>query len=177
MMDIDESSLPSTVNVKEERLDDDDFFDKKFEPPKRGRSRSLSKKNADKVDIRAKLERSRQSARECRARKKLRYQYLEELISETERSIYALRREMDMLRIWAKEVDEGKCPDGIMEYRTAIIEKTSTDPLKLREHHIIKYEDSGMAGNIALSVSPSGDMTSYMTMMNLNRQSQSLSPP
>ena len=76
MMDIDESSLPSTVNVKEERLDDDvslaiifcviflkfkcifgiqDFFDRKFEVPKRGRSRSLSKKNADKVDIRAKL--------------------------------------------------------------------------------------------------------------------------
>jgi len=33
-----------------------DFFnDKKFETPKRGRSRSLSKKTAEKVDIKAKL--------------------------------------------------------------------------------------------------------------------------
>ncbi len=53
-MDIDESSLPSTLVMKEEKVDDD-FFDPKFETPKRGRSRSLSKKNVDKVDIRAKL--------------------------------------------------------------------------------------------------------------------------
>ncbi|OXA58057.1 cAMP-responsive element-binding protein-like 2 [Folsomia candida] len=175
MMDIDESSLPSTL-VKEERVDDDDFFDKKFETPKRGRSRSLSKKSVDKVDIRAKLERSRQSARECRARKKLRYQYLEELISETEKAIYALRREMDMLKVWGKDLDEGKLPDNVLEYRTAIRDKTSTDPLKLKQHRI-QYDDQGTVGNVALSVSPSGDMTSYMTMMNLNRQSQSLSPP
>jgi len=170
MMDIDESSLPSTL-VKEERVDDDEFFDKKFETPKRGRSRSLSKKSADKVDIKAKLERSRQSARECRARKKLRYQYLEELISETEKSIFALRREMDMLKVWSKELDEGRLPDQMIEYRTACIEKTCTDPLKLKVRHI-QYEDQGAA---ALSVSP--DMTSYMTLMNLNRQSQSISPP
>jgi hypothetical protein len=176
MMDIDESSFPSTI-VNEEKLDEDEF-DKKFDPPKRGRSRSLSKKNADKVDIRAKLERSRQSARECRARKKLRYQYLEELISETEKAIYALRRELDMLRIWAREVDEGKLPENVLEYRTAIHEKTSTDPLKLKPTKI-EYDDHGASGGsrLALSVSPPGDMTSYMTMMNLNRQSQSLSPP
>jgi len=173
-MDVDESSLPFTF-VKEERVDDDDFFDKKFETPKRGRSRSLSKKNPDKVDIRAKLERSRQSARECRARKKLRYQYLEELISETEKAIYALRREMDMLKVWGSNLDEGKLPDNVVEYRTAIRDKTSTDPLKFKQHRL-QYDDQGI-GNVALSVSPSGDMTSYMTMMNLNRQSQSLSPP
>ncbi|KAF3859753.1 hypothetical protein F7725_022152 [Dissostichus mawsoni] len=53
-------------------------------PGKRGRKPA-------KIDLKAKLERSRQSARECRARKKLRYQYLEELVSSKERAICALR--------------------------------------------------------------------------------------
>lgn len=59
-------------------------------PGKRGRKPA-------KIDLKAKLERSRQSARECRARKKLRYQYLEELVSSKERAICALREEMDMV--------------------------------------------------------------------------------
>nr|KAF6452072.1 cAMP responsive element binding protein like 2 [Molossus molossus] len=59
-------------------------------PGKRGRKPA-------KIDLKAKLERSRQSARECRARKKLRYQYLEELVSSRERAICALREELEMI--------------------------------------------------------------------------------
>ena len=57
-------------------------------PGRRGRKPS-------KMDSRAKLERSRQSARECRARKKLRYQYLEELVSSREKAIFSLRQELE----------------------------------------------------------------------------------
>ncbi|ELU17868.1 hypothetical protein CAPTEDRAFT_81335, partial [Capitella teleta] len=49
-----------------------------------------------KIDSKAKLERSRQSARECRARKKLRYQYLEEMVTSREKAIYTLRDELEM---------------------------------------------------------------------------------
>lgn len=48
-----------------------------------------------KIDERAKLERSRQSAKECRARKKLRYQYLEELVLNREKAVLALRDELE----------------------------------------------------------------------------------
>lgn len=42
-------------------------------------------------------ERSRQSARECRARKKLRYQYLEEQVANREKAVFALHRELDQV--------------------------------------------------------------------------------
>ena len=48
-----------------------------------------------KFDNKLKLERSQQSARECRARKKLRYQYLEELVASREKAIVVLRKELD----------------------------------------------------------------------------------
>ncbi|KAK2166314.1 hypothetical protein LSH36_40g16018 [Paralvinella palmiformis] len=68
-----------------------------------------------KVDVKAKLERSRQSARECRARKKLRYQYLEELVTSREKAIYALRKELEMCKQWCMSLDKGKLTADIYE--------------------------------------------------------------
>ncbi|XP_015115125.1 REPTOR-binding partner [Diachasma alloeum] len=77
------------------------------------RGRKPGRKAADKADMRAKLERSRQSARECRARKKLRYQYLEELVADREKAVLALRKELDMYRSWGQELDAGRVPEGL----------------------------------------------------------------
>lgn len=52
-----------------------------------------------KIDMKAKLERSRQSARECRARKKIRYQYLDELVADREKAVLQLRKELEMVGI------------------------------------------------------------------------------
>ncbi|KAH7645675.1 REPTOR-binding partner [Dermatophagoides farinae] len=54
--------------------------------------------NMQKVDTNAKLERSRQSARECRARKKLRYQYLEDLVTKHEHANIRLKKEFEQLK-------------------------------------------------------------------------------
>ncbi|XP_017784522.1 PREDICTED: cAMP-responsive element-binding protein-like 2 [Nicrophorus vespilloides] len=80
------------------------------------RGRKPGRKSADKVDMKAKLERSRQSARECRARKKLRYQYLEDLVSDREKAVFALRKELEKYTNWSKEIDEGKVPEGLQEF-------------------------------------------------------------
>lgn len=61
---------------------------KKSHGKKRGRKPS-------KIDLEAKLERSRQSARECRARKKLRYKALEETVSSKEQEVHHLREKLD----------------------------------------------------------------------------------
>ncbi|XP_052749683.1 REPTOR-binding partner [Galleria mellonella] len=79
---------------------------------KRGR-RPGRKAQLDKQDMKAKLERSRQSARECRARKKLRYQYLEELVADRERSVLTLRKELDKYYKWNLELDQGRIPEGL----------------------------------------------------------------
>ena len=54
------------------------------------------KTSQQKIDAKARLEKSRQSARECRARKKLRYQYLEDLVSKRELAVFALRKELQL---------------------------------------------------------------------------------
>lgn len=51
-----------------------------------------------KIDLEAKLERSRQSARECRARKKLRYKNLEDTVVAKEEDVSKLKEEINMVR-------------------------------------------------------------------------------
>lgn len=80
--------------------------------PRRGRKPG---RKAFKSDMKIKLERSRQSARECRARKKLRYQYLEDLAAGREKAVQALYREMEQYRQWALEMDAGRMPDGLLK--------------------------------------------------------------
>ncbi|XP_004564967.1 cAMP-responsive element-binding protein-like 2 isoform X1 [Maylandia zebra] len=87
-------------------MEDNKMAGKVKKPGKRGRKPA-------KIDLKAKLERSRQSARECRARKKLRYQYLEELVSSKERAICALREELEMYKQWCSAMDQGKIPSEI----------------------------------------------------------------
>ncbi|XP_055709223.1 REPTOR-binding partner [Phlebotomus papatasi] len=82
------------------------------ETGKRGRKPGR-KASTEKIDMKAKLERSRQSARECRARKKLRYQYLEELVADREKAVLTLRSELERYRLLALELDSGKMPDNL----------------------------------------------------------------
>jgi len=66
-------------------------------------------------EMKTKLERSRQSARECRARKKLRYQYLDEIILEREKANDALRDKLAKYVNWCHQLDKGLIPEGLTE--------------------------------------------------------------
>lgn len=67
---------------------------------KKGRkARGKNNMTGPKLDIKMKLERSRQSARECRARKKLRYQYLEDLVVKRENANLALKAEIEEVSV------------------------------------------------------------------------------
>jgi len=81
-------------------------------PVKSKRGRKPGQKSL-KTDMKTKLERSRQSARECRARKKLRYQYLDDLILEREKANEMLREELILYQKWCHELDKGRIPDGL----------------------------------------------------------------
>jgi len=84
------------------------------QPVKSKRGRKPGQTNL-KTDMKSKLERSRQSARECRARKKLRYQYLDDMISERERANVTLRDELLKFQKWCHELDKGRIPEGVHE--------------------------------------------------------------
>lgn len=73
---------------------------------KRGRKPS-------KIDQKAKLERSRQSARECRARKKLRYQYLEELVASRGKAVKVLKDELENVKKQCEMIDRGAATEDI----------------------------------------------------------------
>eukprot|EP00096_Caligus_rogercresseyi_P001431 TRINITY_DN1229_c0_g1_i1.p1 TRINITY_DN1229_c0_g1~~TRINITY_DN1229_c0_g1_i1.p1 ORF type:complete len:208 (-),score=73.96 TRINITY_DN1229_c0_g1_i1:943-1566(-) len=79
------------------------------------RGRKPGQKNL-KTDMKSKLERSRQSARECRARKKLRYQYLDDLILEREKANISLREELYHYQKWCHEIDKGNFPEELKEF-------------------------------------------------------------
>lgn len=66
-------------------------------------------RHSSSAAVRAKLDRSRHSARECRARKKLRYQYMEELIASREQAVYALRDELNTVCVQSHFVLTTKC--------------------------------------------------------------------
>merc|ERR1712004_553775 len=98
-------------------MDQDDIPDKdKLSLGGRRSSSGKRGRKPAKVDVKAKLERSRQSARECRARKKLRYQYLEELVACRERAIHALRDELEIMKQVCGEVDKGEISPQTLQY-------------------------------------------------------------
>lgn len=69
-------------------------------------------------NVKAKLEGSRRSARECRARRKLRYQYLEEMVTNRERAILSLRRDLEKCKKLCMDLDDGKIPKALINALT-----------------------------------------------------------
>ncbi|CAG0880073.1 unnamed protein product [Cyprideis torosa] len=74
-----------------------------------GRRKSPAESKEDR------LEKSRQSARECRQRKKLRYEYLQDLVNKREKAVFKLREEMNLYLEWARSIQEtGQIPEGLL---------------------------------------------------------------
>lgn len=65
------------------------------------------KRASKAIDQKTKLERSRQSARECRARKKEKYQLLEEMVEAKEKDVLELRQQLEQLK---KSLSNGIIP-------------------------------------------------------------------
>jgi hypothetical protein len=59
-----------------------------------------------KSDSNTRLEKSRESARQCRHRKKLRYEYLEELVTDREKAIIQLQQELERIRSICQQLDQ-----------------------------------------------------------------------
>ncbi|KAM6384066.1 cAMP-responsive element-binding protein-like 2 isoform 2-T3 [Alca torda] len=127
-------------------------------PGKRGRKPA-------KIDLKAKLERSRQSARECRARKKLRYQYLEELVSSRERAICALREELEMYKQWCMAMDQGKIPSEIKALLTGEEQgKAQQNSTKLAKAGKTEANSSNPCGTGGMLQPPSSSTVSMFVL-------------
>ena len=71
-----------------------------------------------KSDSNTRLEKSRESARQCRHRKKLRYEYLEELVTDREKAIVQLQQELERLRTICQYLDQNGINDEIRQELT-----------------------------------------------------------
>ena len=68
-----------------------------------------------KSDSNTRLEKSRESARQCRHTKKLRYEYLEELVSDREKAILQLQHELERIRSICRQIDHGEINEAIRQ--------------------------------------------------------------
>jgi len=71
-----------------------------------------------KSDSNTRLEKSRESARQCRHRKKLRYEYLEELVTDREKAIVQLQQELERLRTICQYLDQNGINNEIRQELT-----------------------------------------------------------
>lgn len=157
---MDFSSYYSDDNSNQDEINYDDNDD--FSPssggqdlnPKIKRSGKRGRKPA-KVDVKAKLERSRQSARECRARKKLRYQYLEELVASRERAIHILRKELDQLKDWCIKIDtldKEEIPQEVYDFvakekQRRLMRETKSNSSESSFHSILEEDEQTQMQN------------------------------
>lgn len=95
--------------------------------PYKGKKRGRKPLN---IDTAKRIELSRQNARECRARKKLRYQYVEELVVSREKAVEALRQELATLKQWCITLDGGQlseeCVSFVKQLKQKLVDKEAS---------------------------------------------------